>query len=110
MKRILLSIAIGSALLASMPAEAQVKSGSEVRKRTAPPAAATPRQSDAALKSPAAADATDASLAYDRLVLRRLDLTKGANGALYYPEESGDGRDNLFRRLLAGVADGSIPA
>lgn len=111
MKRIFLSIAIGAAVLAgSAGATAQVQSGSEVRKRTTVAEAAPPTAEAKAAKTASAADATDASLVYDRLVLRRLDLTKGANGALYYPEETGDGRDNLFRQLLSGVVEGRIPA
>lgn len=100
---------IGMWLLGAAGADAQVKSGSEVRRRTSEKKSeksVEPR----ALKQGTATDAADASLVYDRQVLRRLDLTKGSNGALYYPEESGDGRENLFRQLFRGVVEGKIPA
>lgn len=52
----------------------------------------------------------EADLQYTKQVYRRLDLEKGANAALYYPEDVIDGQENLFRIILTKVIDGSIPA
>lgn len=52
----------------------------------------------------------DADLEYMKQVYRRLDLEKGTNAALYYPEDVIDGQENLFRIILGLVVDGKIPA
>lgn len=52
----------------------------------------------------------DADLSYMKQVYRRLDLEKGPNTALYYPEDVIDGQENLFRIMLRLVVDGQIPA
>ena len=52
----------------------------------------------------------DADLSYMKQVYRRLDLEKGPNAALYYPEDVIDGQENLFRIILRLVVDGKIPA
>lgn len=52
----------------------------------------------------------DADLSYMKQVYRRIDLQKGPNAALYYPEDIIDGQENLFRVILRLVVDGEIPA
>ncbi|MCM1153400.1 MAG: gliding motility protein GldN [Muribaculum sp.] len=52
----------------------------------------------------------DADLEYMRQIYRQLDLTKEENQPLYFPEDVIDGKMNLFRVILNGVVDGSIPA
>lgn len=52
----------------------------------------------------------EADLSYMKQVYRRLDLEKGPNAALYYPEDVIDGQENLFRIMLRLVVDGQIPA
>ena len=52
----------------------------------------------------------DADLSYMKQVYRKLDLEKGPNAALYYPEDVIDGQENLFRIILRLVLDGQIPA
>lgn len=52
----------------------------------------------------------DADLSYMKQVYRRLDLDKGPNAALYYPEDVIDGQENLFRIMLRLVVDGQVPA
>lgn len=52
----------------------------------------------------------DSELQWMRVMYRSLDLTKDANGALYYPDEPVDGQDNLFRIIMKRMADGSLPA
>ncbi|MDE6217366.1 MAG: gliding motility protein GldN, partial [Muribaculaceae bacterium] len=52
----------------------------------------------------------DADLEYMREIYRQLDLTKDENQPLYYPEDVIDGQMNLFRLILQGVIDGTIPA
>lgn len=52
----------------------------------------------------------DADLSYMKQVYRKLDLDKGPNAALFYPEDVIDGQENLFRIILRLVVDGKIPA
>ena len=52
----------------------------------------------------------DADLSYMKQVYRKIDLEKGPNAALYYPEDVIDGQENLFRIILRLVVDGKIPA
>lgn len=52
----------------------------------------------------------DADLEYMRQIYRQIDLEKKENQPLYFPEDVIDGKMNLFRVILNGVVDGSIPA
>lgn len=52
----------------------------------------------------------EADLAYKKHIYRKLDLEKGPNAALYYPEDVIDGQENLFRIILKLVVEGKIPA
>lgn len=52
----------------------------------------------------------DADLSYMKQIYRRLDLEKGPNAALYYPEDVIEGQENLFRIIFRLVVDGNIPA
>ncbi len=52
----------------------------------------------------------DADLEYMRRIYRQLDLQKEKNQPLYFPEDVIDGQMNLFRIIMKGVVDGSIPA
>ena len=52
----------------------------------------------------------DADLSYMKQVYRKIDLEKGPNAALYYPEDVIDGQENLFRIMLRLVVDGQVPA
>lgn len=54
--------------------------------------------------------AHDADVQYTKKVYRNLDLEKGRNATLYYPEDVIDGQENLFRIILNHVLDGSLPA
>lgn len=54
------------------------------------------------------ASANDSELQWMRVMYRSLDLTKDANGALYYPDEPVEGQDNLFRIIMKRMADGSL--
>ncbi|MCM1520113.1 MAG: gliding motility protein GldN [Lachnoclostridium sp.] len=53
---------------------------------------------------------SDSELQWMRVMYRQLDLTKDANGALYFPDENIEGQDNLFRIILKLVAQGQLPA
>lgn len=53
---------------------------------------------------------SDAELQWMRVIYRRLDLTKEANAALYYPDEPIDGQENLFRIILKNMADNRLGA
>lgn len=52
----------------------------------------------------------DSELQWMRVMYRSLDLTKDANGALYYPDEAVEGQDNLFRIIMKRMADGQLSA
>jgi gliding motility associated protien GldN len=53
-------------------------------------------------------DAAESS--WQRTVYRELDVTKGSNASLYYPEEPTDGLTNFFRVLLDLVVSGKVKA
>lgn len=50
----------------------------------------------------------DSELQWMKVMYRSLDLTKDANGALYFPDEPVDGQDNLFRIIMKRMADGQL--
>lgn len=52
----------------------------------------------------------EADLSYMKEIYRNLDLEKGPNAALYYPEDVIEGKENLFRLIFNLVLDGQIPA
>ncbi|MDE7381094.1 MAG: gliding motility protein GldN [Muribaculaceae bacterium] len=52
----------------------------------------------------------DADLEYMRKIYRQLDLQKEKNQPLYFPEDIVDGQMNLFRIIMNGVVDGTVPA
>lgn len=52
---------------------------------------------------------SDADAQWMKIVYRHLDLEKGANAALYYPEDVIDGQENLFRIIMRLLASGEIP-
>lgn len=94
---------------------AQVESGGGVRRRA---------ERDRKKKEQSAApDVTDrmqgffeqksaheADLEYMRQIYRQIDLQKDANAPLYFPEETIDGQENLFRLIFRLVTDGAVPA
>lgn len=53
---------------------------------------------------------SDSELQWMRVMYRQLDLTKDANGALYFPDEPIEGQDNLFRIILNLIAADKLPA
>ena len=56
------------------------------------------------------ADATDADLAWMKVVYRSLNLEDPANAALYYPEQNVDGQENLFRIMMRLLAADQLAA
>ena len=96
----------------SITAFAQVENAGAVRKRT--------EKENKEVNNPGVTDrmqtlyqtssAHDADVSYMKEVYRRLNLEKGPNGALYYPEDAIDGEENLFRILLKLVISGKVPA
>lgn len=52
----------------------------------------------------------DADLEYMRQIYRQLDLQKPENQPLYFPEDVIDGQQNLFRIIMQGVVNGTVPA
>lgn len=108
-KKVLLSF-VGLAL--SMSAMAQVENAGGIKKRsekdkqeTSTPGVTDRMQGFFQTKEP-----HDADLSYSKQVYRKLDLEKGQNAALYYPEDVIDGQENLFRIILRLVVDGKVPA
>jgi gliding motility associated protien GldN len=63
------------------------------------------QQSFYAVKEP-----NDADLEWMKIVYRSLDLTKGKNGALYYPEEPNADGENLFFIIMKLLANDQISA
>ena len=49
-----------------------------------------------------------AQVPWQHVVYRELDLTRGANASLYYPEEPTDGLTNLFRVIVDLLASGQV--
>ena len=54
------------------------------------------------------AEPSDADLQWKKIVYRELDLTKGKNAALYYPEEPNEDGESLFYIIMRRVANGEI--
>lgn len=57
-----------------------------------------------------AAQVSDADMQWMRVIYRQIDLDKGGNASLYYPEEIIDGQENLFRIIMRLLAENRIPA
>lgn len=53
---------------------------------------------------------SDADLQWVKVIYRQLDLTKGKNPALYYPEEPNEDGQSLFFIIMRLLADGKITA
>lgn len=56
------------------------------------------------------AETNDAELEFQKEVYREIDLKKGTNGVLYYPEDVVDGKRNLFRIVFDAVTKDGLPA
>ena len=81
-------------------------SAADRKARTAAGSTVSPRQ-QARMEVP---EADDSELQWMKVMYRSLDLTKEANGALYFPDEPVEGQDNLFRIIIKRMADGQLPA
>ncbi len=55
-------------------------------------------------------ETSDADLAWMKVIYRSLDLNDPKNAALYYPEQSVDGQENLFRIMMRLLASDELPA
>ncbi|WP_241147717.1 gliding motility protein GldN [Barnesiella sp. An55] len=55
-------------------------------------------------------DASDADIPWMRVIYRQIDLTKEKNLPLYYPEESTENQENLFRIIMKLLANNQIAA
>lgn len=96
----------------SFTAYSQVESAGGVKKRSEKDSkeTAAPGVSDRMQGFFQGQNTHDADLSYMKEVYRRLDLQKGPNAALYYPEDVINGQENLFRIMLRLVLDGKINA
>ena len=108
-KRIILTLAVSMFSLAGF---SQVENAGGVRKRAEKETkeTVTPGVTDRMQGFFQTKETHDADLSYMKEVYRRLDLEKGPNAALYYPEDVINGQENLFRIILRLVVDGKIPA
>ena len=108
-KKILLSLVFAAVSLSGV---AQVENAGGVKRRSEKDTkeSVTPGVSDRMQDFYHKKETHDADLSYMKQVYRRLDLEKGPNAALYYPEDVVDGQENLFRIILRLVVDGKIPA
>lgn len=52
---------------------------------------------------------TEADIPWMRVIYRSVDLTKEKNMPLYYPEESMENQENMFRLIVRLMADGKVP-
>lgn len=53
---------------------------------------------------------SEADLQWMRVIYRHLDLDKDKNAPLYYPEETVDGQENLFRIIMRLLANNKLTA
>ena len=51
---------------------------------------------------------SDANKMWEKVVYRQIDLTKGQNMVLYYPEEPTEDQTSLFRLIMKLVTDGQV--
>lgn len=108
-RKILFSVAC---LISALSLTAQVENAGAVRKRS-DKKEDTQKETgltDRMKQTTAGNEAHDADLTYMREIYRKLDLTKGPNSPLYYPEDVIDGQENLFRIIMKLVTEGTIPA
>lgn len=106
-------IAVAALLLSVTVSYAQEETG-VVRKRTATEAQrgstanpqVTQRMQSFYLHEPV----SDADLTWMRVIYRSIDLKKERNLALYYPEESTENEENLFRMVMRLLANNQIQA
>lgn len=98
--------------ISALSISAQVETAGGVKKRAEKESkeSGTPGVTDRMQEFFQTKEIHDADVAYKKHVYRKLDLEKGANAALYYPEDVIDGQENLFRIILRLVVDGQIPA
>ena len=100
-----------SILLFSLPIIAQVEEAGTVRKRSVDEKNTKSNVINLRQQNSLEQTSThDADLEYMKQVYRKLDLEKGPNAALYYPEDVIDGQENLFRIILNNVLGGKLPA
>lgn len=56
------------------------------------------------------ASLSDADRQWMRVIYRQIDLDSASNAALYYPEETIDGQENLFRIIMRLLANNQVSA
>lgn len=116
--KILRHIIIGTLLIATAVALAQVENGSGVTRRTGKDRKKRGQtEADAGVKITErmqnfydVKEPHDADLSWMRVIYRQIDLSKDENAPLYFPEDMVDGKENLFRLILRLVVEGKVPA
>ncbi|MDE6048728.1 MAG: gliding motility protein GldN [Paramuribaculum sp.] len=110
MKRYIVRIALSGVLaLISATAFAQQSTSSAVTRRSNATQSKQATVSDRA-RQRMATETSDADLAWMKVVYRSLDLNEQVNAALYFPEQSVDGQENLFRIMMRLLAADELPA
>lgn len=116
--KILRHIIVGTLLIATAVALAQVENGSGVTRRTGKDRKKRGQtEADAGVKITErmqnfydVKEPHDADLSWMRVIYRQIDLSKDENAPLYFPEDMVDGKENLFRLILRLVVEGKVPA
>lgn len=108
MKHLKLIMAALLAVLATAPLSAQVvkKTGNETKTDKKKGATVSQRQQSFY----AVTEPSDADLQWMKIVYRELDLTKGKDAALYYPEEPNEDGQSLFFIIMRLLANDQIEA
>lgn len=111
MKRYILRIALSGVLaLVSATAFSQQSTSSSVTRRSDKGKSAKTNTVSDRARQRVATETSDADLAWMKVIYRSLDLNEPENAALYFPEQSVDGQENLFRIIMRLLATDQLPA
>ncbi len=110
MNRLVISIVMELAALSAI-AQESINTGVRRRNPSDTPASRT-SSVRTARNMPADGDQSlsPGDVQWMRVLYRELDLDKGSNPALFFPEEVIDGNENLFRIILRGLLSGQLQA
>ncbi|MDE6650872.1 MAG: gliding motility protein GldN [Paramuribaculum sp.] len=111
MKRYILRIVLSGVLaFVSATAFAQKSTSSSVTRRTDNTSSTKKTAVSDRARQRMTTETSDADLAWMKVIYRSLDLNEPENAALYFPEQSVDGQENLFRIIMRLLAADEMPA
>ena len=111
MKRYILNIVLSGVIaLVSVTASAQQSSSSGVMRRSDSSTSTKKSAVSDRARQRMSSETSDADLAWMKVIYRSLDLNEPENAALYFPEQSVDGQENLFRIIMRLLAADEMPA